>query len=136
MKIIGFLFPAISFCSTMRNKSCRQWGTHCGESSTFPQELGAASGSESVMLSPGLPGQSNSELASSGQLEFSVAQRVTHTGPGLGQLLAAPHINIMILFYQSTTRLWDFICIPLMISLYTTLSPLFYLSLVNWVLWY
>lgn len=45
---------------------------------------------------------------------------------GPGQPFDAPHENIMIrinIFYHNISRLWDVICIPLMISLYIILSP-------------
>lgn len=68
-----------------------------------------------------------------------MAQRASHTGAGLEQLLAAPHISIMIRtnsFLSKYYKTAGFHLHTPMMSLYTVSSPLFYPSLVNWVLWY
>ena len=140
MTITAFLFPVISCCSTMSNKSSRPWGTHCCESSSivFPgigctfrlRKCNAFSRSAWMkQLWTGLfgaPGILCGPEGGSPRPWTGAAPCSTYKYNDVYKYLFSPSI----------TRLWDFICIPLMISLYTILSPLFYLSLVNWVLWY
>lgn len=105
----------------------------------FPGNGDAASGSESVTPSPQicLDGATlNWPQRALGILcdpEVKSHKRWTGAAPDCSTYKY--NDSYKYLFYQSITGLWDFICIPLMISLYTILSPLFYLSLVNWVLW-
>lgn len=98
IKISGFPFPVISFCSTISNKSCRQWGTHCWEPSpTFSPETGMQLQAQEVWhLLPKSAWMEQLWTGLKGHLEFSVTQRSSHTGAGLEQLLTVPHINIMI----------------------------------------